>query len=64
MASLAFLYFGFDERRCMSNPADKNDDGLKRMNEALKAALKTPPRQHKDEPKRRVKEKRQPESSQ
>lgn len=48
----------------MSNPADKNDDGLKRMNEALKAALKTPPRQHKDEPKRRVKEKRQPESSQ
>ena len=29
-------------------------DAMKRMNEALKAALKTPPRKHKDEPKRRT----------
>jgi hypothetical protein len=39
----------------MKNPEDvKADADLERMNEALKAALKTPPRKHKDEPKRRT----------
>lgn len=28
------------------------DDALERMNKALKAALETPPKKHKDEPKR------------
>jgi hypothetical protein len=28
------------------------DDGLERMNKALRAALQTPPRKHADEPKR------------
>ena len=37
-------------------PRDKDDkqnpDPMKRMDEALKAAMKMPPRKHKDEPKR------------
>lgn len=32
--------------------ANEKVDPMQRMNEALKAALKTPPRKHKDEPKR------------
>jgi len=30
----------------------ERDDALKRIDQALKAALKMPPRKHKDEPKR------------
>jgi hypothetical protein len=42
-------------------PRSKNEvsdkEAVERMNEALKAALKMPPRKHKDEPKRREKPK-------
>ena len=31
---------------------EETNDALERMNKALKAALETPPRKHKDEPKR------------
>jgi hypothetical protein len=39
-------------------PVGRDDDAIERMNEALKAALKMPPRKHKDEPKRRVRPKK------
>ena len=39
-------------RNPKSENADKRPDAMQRMNKALQEALKTPPKPHKDEPKR------------
>jgi hypothetical protein len=46
-----------------TSPDVSEAEALERMNEALKRALNTPPRKHKDEPKRGGRGKREKKSS-
>jgi len=42
-----------DMTRTPEKPQPTDDESVQRMNEALKAAMKMPPRKHKDETKRK-----------